>query len=1153
MSNLKFLLKKLEGNEQFKKLTESLKQDQEPGTRQLLVLTADNFRPFLIASLFERLNQPLLVVTSSAQKGERLASDVSCFLPDDKVFYYPDWGAFPYERISPDREGVVKRLKILHLLSQERRIVVVASIQASMRRLPPVDHLPFKPFKIEQGKQVDLNQLAEWLDKSGYQRAPLVEAEGEFALRGGIIDVFPLLEDYPLRVEFFGDLVESIRSFSPIDQSSIEQKRKVTIFSSREILITNDLAKRLSTWLEEGLNFNPRWFQDVEKLEQQIYFDGILQYLPLSFHKLSSLFDYFKNQPLVILDETEQLKSAADRFSQQALTNLEKAVALKQAFYPPAPYYFNWDEISSLFNQSVSLNSFKSQGSFKQVFRFKSLPVQIIPGNLESLRGLLFHLKQKNCSSIILFNKTGTAKRFKELFSDWEIETADLSKAAKGKLQNGKIHLALGNLSKGFIFDEANLSLLSEADFLPRARRYLAKKLKPSSFALRLSDLSSGDYVVHQNYGIAKYQGLVREKVGEAVWDCLLLKYADGNLKVRTDQVNRVSRYIGASTEKPLLSKLGTSRWQKTKRAVKQAVKDLAISLLKLYAKRQSSAGFSFSKDSVWQKELEDSFVYEETPDQAKTIEEVKRDMELSRPMDRLVCGDVGYGKTEVALRASFKAVLDSKQVMILAPTTILAQQHYTTLSERLSPFPVKVSVLSRFKKAYEQRKTINDFERGRVDILIGTHRLLQKDVKPRNLGLVVVDEEQRFGVAHKEHLRFLEPSVDVLTLSATPIPRTLQASLAGARDLSVIETPPQGRLAVLTFVGEHNDSLIEIAIYRELLRGGQVYYVHNRVETIDKAASRIRKLVPEAKLAVAHGELNEKDLERVMLNFLEKKYDVLISTTIIESGIDIPSVNTVVVEGAENLGLAQLHQLRGRVGRKDVQAYAYFFFTPNKSLTATALERLKTISEFAELSSGFKIAWRDLEIRGAGNLLGKEQHGHLQAVGFELYCELLKEEVAKLQRKPIKKEKEVKINLPLAAFIPESYVPEETLRIEAYRRILAISSLEEAKEVASDLRDRYGLLPLEVENLVSVAKLRVLARKIGLSTISLKKGKIFLEPVELSADALGLLKKNHYQIVYKKQDRCLQVSVKPEPRAKTLFFLEKIFNDIMQVSEGWI
>ncbi|HZD60791.1 MAG TPA: transcription-repair coupling factor, partial [Anaerolineae bacterium] len=869
------------------------------------------------------------------------------------------------------------------------------------------------------------------------------------------------------------------------------------------------------------------------------YFEGVEKYLPFLYEETSSVLDYLPKDCIVIIDEPEETKQSAQRYFEQQQAYMDHLVTHQMIIEPPSPYFKRPKEILNRDGVKIELVSIGEVPGNR--VGFKASPIQPMIGRIEQLRAIIGDYAGLGIKIVISLHDEDQLVRMADMLSGWNIRYSIGAEIGEA------VNLVIGNLSGGFVSPGIGLAVISFSDIF--GRQSGSRKVRGSSGGGRaisdIADLKIGDYVVHSSHGIAIYGGLTRREVAGIARDYAVLEYAGSDrLFVPTDQLDRITRYIGAVGEEPTISRLGGSEWLKAKRKAKASVKRVAYDLLSLYAERAKATGFSFSPDSPWQKELEDSFPYEETPDQLVAIGDVKVDMEGAKPMDRLICGDVGYGKTEVAVRATFKAVMDGKQVLVLVPTTILAQQHFTTFSERLAQFPVHVDMVSRFKSRAHQKEIVARFNSGDIDVLIGTHRLLQNDVKPLNLGLVIIDEEQRFGVNDKEKMRNFKKSVDVLTLSATPIPRTLQISLAGVRDMSVIETPPEDRQPIITHVGRYNEEMMIQAIRRELGRGGQVYYVHNRVETISRVATRIKTLIPEARVAVAHGQMSEHQLEKVMLDFLKGEHDVLVCTTIIESGIDIPSVNTLIVDRAEHLGLAQLYQLRGRVGRSGRRAYAYFFFSYQALLTPQAFERLKTISDFTELGSGVKIALRDLEIRGAGNLLGSEQSGHMSAVGFDLYCQMLREAIEELEGKPVIDPLEIKIDLPVNAYLPDTYIAEESLRIEAYKRVILARDTSGVDDIMDELADRYGIPPDPVVALLGIAKIRLLARSLGITDISYQSGTIRVSPISLARQQEMILAESYENLFFKTERQyVLLTGVKS---IEIVAFLLALFNDIM-------
>ena len=1136
---LKSLVHLLGENEEFKTAIGFLEEEQP-----LNISAPSFFRSFLLASLFESMEQPFLLITAHTERAEDLYQDLSNFVAAEKLRYFPSWETFGFEQLSPNRELVGSRMEVLYSLQKRTPLLVVAPLSAVLQRIASPSEKVFDPIILEVGKRADLSRFLEELVFWGYGRNYMVEGCGEFSARGGIVDVYPVTSEHPLRVEFLGDEIESIRAFDLSSQRSIKEEAEAVIFPCHEVILTRGLVEEVEKRLKEKTK--DRIVQEeLEKLRELIYFEGVERYLPLFYPQLATLLDYFPREGIVVFDEPKELKDAADSLYEQQAEYFSQAFWGKEILADVSSYYASWEELREHKNlRAISLASLLDVKDYKPEVSFGAETIEPLLGQFDRLERLIKELDREGFRTAIVVEGESQGQRIAELLKEREINAQ--FQPQELKVASHLVAVASGRLTRGFIAPFLKLALLSENDiFKPRRKRRQEKQtttyLPISSFA----DLRVGDYVVHVSHGIGRYLGLVAQEVSGVVRDYMLIEYAKGDkLYVPTDQMHKVQKYIGADAEPPRLSHLGGTEWARTKKRVRESVKSLAIDLLELYSQRLRVRGYAFSPDSVWQRELEDAFPFEETPDQMRAIDEVKGDMEEPKPMDRLICGDVGYGKTEVALRAAFKSVMDGKQVVILVPTTVLAQQHFTTFNDRLVIFPVNMDVLSRFRSQKEQKKILEELREGKLDIVIGTHRLLQKDVSFKEPGLIIVDEEQRFGVAHKEQLKELRKSVDVLTLTATPIPRTLQMSLSGVRDLSIIDTPPEDRYPVFTYVGEFDENTITLAIRRELARDGQVFFVHNRVQTIESAATYVGNLVPEARVAVAHGQMPEQELEKVMRDFVDHKFDVLVCSTIIESGLDIPSVNTLVVTQAERFGLSTLYQLRGRVGRAHHRAYAYFFFSPGQNLTGAAKDRLRTIGEFTELGSGLKIALRDLEIRGAGNLLGPEQHGHMAAVGFELYCQLLKEAVDELKGERRAEPGEVKIEILVDAYIPGTYIPEEALRIEAYRRMAAVDSQEKKKEMERELTDRHGPLPGQVNNLLEVCELKILARKAGIKKISQENDKVMLWPVRPTSQLERSLSRLYRNLSLKPKRETLGVRIPLD--VNPLGFLQKLIGDIM-------
>ncbi len=974
--------------------------------------------------------RPALVLVPGRDAAESLQEDLSALAPGlrDRLRFLPPLEVLPHDPLPPAPEVVGERLRALADLASGLPVIVVAPVAAACRPVPAVSTLGSVRRLVRVGQEVPLEDVVRHLQQGGYQRVDLVQTRGTYAVRGGIVDVFPPDSERPWRLEWFGDVVDSIRRFDPETQRS-EAKE--------------DCAE-----------------------------------LPLASEPEGNalLVDLFPPQALVVLDEPAELEAQA--------RSVYRAAREAEGQHQARPAYVPWEAVLAAAQRQclVALSVHHDAPEGWQGFEVPVQPVEAFAGQTAFLADLVRRWLGSGQRVVLLSSQAG---RLNEILADHGVP-ADLSPRLEKPPAAGLAVSVPGGLSRGFRIPELQLVVVTDAEVLGwKRRRRRLRVAKEGAVVRSWSELEPGDLVVHLHHGIGRYRGVVRKAVAGAERDYLHLEYAEGDaLFVPTDQIHLVQRYVGVEGHTPRIHRLGTADWEREKRRVREATQEVARELLELYARREAARGFAFSPDTPWQRELEASFEFEETPDQWKAIEDVKRDMESPRPMDRLVAGDVGYGKTEVAIRAAFKAVMDGKQVAVLVPTTLLAQQHWQVFRARFAAFPVRVEMVSRFRSPREVRRVLEDLAAGTVDVVIGTHRLLQKDVRFKDLGLVIIDEEQRFGVLHKERLKQLRASVDVLTLTATPIPRTLHMSLVGLRDMSLMETPPDARQPIRTTVAEWSETLVQEAIRRELARGGQVYVVHNRVSTIERAARRVQALVPEARVAVAHGQMPESQLERVMLDFVAGRYDVLVSTTIVEIGLDIPRVNTILVEDAHTLGLAQLYQLRGRVGRADQQAYAYLLYPKGAQLGEEAKARLEALREFVALGSGIRLAMRDLEIRGAGNLLGPEQHGHMAAVGFDLYTRLLDEAIRRLRGEFVEEAPDPVVELRLSAYLPESYVPQERERLAAYRRLATARSPQEVVAVEEELRDRYGPLPEPARNLVQVAVLREMARGLGVSAL---------------------------------------------------------------------
>jgi len=1057
-------------------------------------------RPCLLAALERHRGSPMLVVAPRAESARRLYDQLTVW-SQAKVLLFLEPDVLPYERLIPDPATIQERLRVLFALSRQQtepqRLIVVASAAALAHKTIPYQDFVSACHRLESGMSLDPDAMLTCWQSLGYQRENAVEVPGTVSRRGGILDIFSPASEFPARLELLGNQIESLRLFDPATQRSLKSTPYVDIIPAHELLPKDisQILDRLTGDLDETFT------EDIARLREWSAaggFDGIEFYAPL--FNSGSLLDYLPPKALIALDEPEQVKAVLEELDQQARDTRQDNVAQGRlpASFPVS--YFTWAELEPELMARCYLSA--SGGWAEAGEDLGLVPATGYAGRLSAfLKEVPSRLKSGERIVII----SPQAERVSELLAEANIIAAPRSEIAEMP-SPGTLTLAQGWLAEGFAISQTTLaddaprlmSLLTDAElfgFVKERRLVKKRSLRRLEF---LSELSPGDYVVHVDHGIGRFTGLTRLRTGEAEQEYLILEYAASDkLYVPNDQVGRVNRYLGPGGEPPALSRLGGQEWAHTKQRVRLAVRDMAKELIDLYASREVVSGFAFCSDTPWQQEMEASFPYMETSDQLEAANQVKKDMEQPRPMDRLICGDVGYGKTEVAVRAAFKAVQDGKQVAILVPTTVLAQQHFITFRERLAAFPVTVEMLSRFRSDKEQQVIVEGLAQGSIDIVIGTHRLLQKDVLFKNLGLVVVDEEQRFGVWHKERLKHMRQEVDVLTLSATPIPRTLHMALVGVRDMSTIETPPDERLPIKTYVGEYSDRLVREAILRELERGGQVFYVHNRVQSIASVAAQLQALVPEARVAVGHGQMDEQELEAVMVDFACGQSDILVCTTIIESGLDMPNVNTLIVSDAHRLGLTQLYQLRGRVGRGASRAYAYFLYPRGKRLTTAAAKRLATIYEATELGAGFRIALKDLEIRGAGNLLGAEQSGHIGAVGFDLYCRMLAEAVEAFKAvgaatPGVPRPVAPPIALPLAAYIPRNYVTEAKVRLSLYQRLVRLSGAA-VDEIAQEMIDRFGPLPTQVRNLLYIVKLRSRAAGSVIESVNTENGQIVL------------------------------------------------------------
>lgn len=1135
---------------------------------ELDVVGPAGVRPPLLAALAS--GRPLVVVTATGRDADELAAAVRCYLPADDVAVLPSWETLPHERLSPRSDTVARRLAVFRRLAHPETEghagpvrVLVMPVRALLQ--PVVEGLgELEPVSISTGDRVDLADLAEKLVAAAYTRVDMVEKRGEFAVRGGIIDVFPPTEDHPLRVELWGEDVEEIRWFSIADQRSLEvADHGVWAPPCREILLTDAVRARATELIPQL----PGAVDMLDKLAQGIAVEGMESLAPALVESMVPVLDLVGDDSLLVMVDPERVRRRAhdlvattQEFLEAAWTSAAAGAATPLDL--SAASFASFAEIRGLaavrglgwwtlspFSLDVDATEAAKPDDFYEgatgtghTAARNLAPGEIQPmaddlaataqtlviaaRDVERYRGEVARavadvrvLQQSGWRLVLATEGHGPAQRMVEQLRAAEVP-ARLVGTITEEPEGGVVLVVPAPVGPGFVAEPLHLAVFSESDLTGRAGTSTRDMRRMPSRRRNVVDplqLRPHDYVVHEQHGVGRFVELVQRTIGTganaATREYLVIEYASSKrgqpgdrLFVPSDQLDQVTKYVGG--EAPSLSKMGGGDWAKTKGRAKKAVKEIAAELIRLYSARMATAGHAFGPDTPWQRELEDAFAYVETPDQAATIDEVKADMEKPIPMDRLVCGDVGYGKTEIAVRAAFKAVQDGKQVAILVPTTLLVQQHLDTFSERYSAFPVTVKALSRFQSPKESKEVVAGLSDGTVDVVIGTHRLITGEVRFKDLGLVVIDEEQRFGVEHKETLKALRTNVDVLAMSATPIPRTLEMAVTGIREMSTLATPPEERHPVLTFVGAYDEKQISAAIRRELLREGQVFYVHNKVDSIEKTASRLMELVPEARVAVAHGKMNEHQLEQVIVDFWEKRFDVLVCTTIVETGLDISNANTLILERADLLGLSQLHQLRGRVGRGRERAYSYFLYPPEKPLTETAHDRLQTIAANTDLGAGMAVAMKDLEIRGAGNLLGGEQSGHIEGVGFDLYIRMVGEAVANFRGDVEEEVPDVTIELPVDAHIPHDYIAHERLRLEAYRKIAAAADSAALGEVRAELVDRYGAVPAAVDNLFEVAEFRQHVRNSGLSDVTAQGKFIRFAPVDLPESAQLRLKR---------------------------------------------
>lgn len=1125
----KILFEQFQKTDKFNRIIENYRN----GKRQLLQGVNEEGMAYLACNLLESAADKILIITSSEAKSKEYEEKIAAYTDNGHRFQPKEFLLYNVDALSKDVE--YKRACILDRIANSKKIAVTASINSVITRVMPKDRFKNSVIELKYGSSYDLNVLRSNLINLKYERVDAIEGPGQFSVRGGIIDVFSPSEPSPVRIEFFDDEIDSIRSVDIKTQRSVKNLKSVRIIPCSDLMFQKDEIRKILYEIDRDyqnrlskIKYLPN-SREVEKRLKSLYssyqdklsgglgIENADLLVPFIKDNFVSILNYFDDNFILVLDEPErifeEIKSINENFELKYGELFEKG----EIFTKQSGILISEQELKAEISEKafISVNGrdkiFKTDDSVSLLFK----EATSYYGKMEELAKDLNRLKYKGYRTAVILSSSEGCLKLHNILNDYECSTV-LSKDADAAAFSGQVTIAPGELKKGFEYYDNKILILTENEVFGSLRKksHKPKKRKGSKIEI-FTDLKVGDYVVHEHHGIGQYIGIEKIEVQNIKKDYLCIKYkGEDKLYVPVDQLSLIQKYIGSDSEKPKLNKMGSVEWIKTKERSKAAIENMAAELVRLYAKRKVVKGYAFSSDTEWQKEFEYKFPFQETEDQLRCIKEIKKDMEKPVCMDRLLCGDVGFGKTEVALRAAFKAVMDSKQVAILVPTTILAQQHYTNILERFRGYPVKIEMLSRFRTAYQQSKIINDLNKGLIDIVVGTHKLLSKDLKFKDLGLLIIDEEQRFGVRHKELIKQLKANIDVLTLSATPIPRTLHMSMIGVRDMSIISEPPGDRLPIQTYVIEYNEGIIKDAIEKELSRNGQIYYVHNRVADIDSAASKLQKLIPSARIAVAHGQMNERHLENIMLEFVQKEYDMLVCTTIIETGMDIPNVNTLIIDGADHLGLAQLYQLRGRIGRSNKVSFAYLTYEKDKMLSEVADKRLKAIKEFTEFGSGFKIAMRDLEIRGCGNILGAEQHGHMLAIGYDLYVKFLERAVKELQGKANEDEYiETSVDLSVDGYIPSAYIENEEQKIEIYKKIAAAESRDDISDITEEIIDRFGNPPRQVDNLLNISYIKSLCRKLHVRSITQSGNTVNIELYsndDLSQDIIGFLIENY-------------------------------------------
>ncbi|HHX66995.1 MAG: transcription-repair coupling factor [Miniphocaeibacter sp.] len=1097
-------------------------------------LIKDSLGHFLY-SLYNNEKRNILVITEDDTAARKLYENILAY-NKEIVEIFPSSEINYYNISSLEKNNEDSRLKVINRLFNKEKFITVASSNALQRRITSKTNFKKLSLKINIDDLINLEEITETLTYLQYERVSMIEGKGQFAIRGGILDVYPIQMDNPVRIELFDDEIDSMRLFDIATQRSIENIQDFSIPPSRELILNDKQRKKIIDGLCKDLDkAEDRVLYGIDKENLLNKFSGILEYLEnnlfisnmdlvspyLGKGDFSLLTDYLDKDSIVFIDDIAKIYDRNSEISMMAAEDLAYKEEKGEAFERHEKILLPFKSILERLEPFTVINSTSLMKKTRLLnpkieIKIESMEAPNFNRNLTVLTEYIENNIYNGYKIVVFADSKEKAKFLKDLFESEGINSV-ITDGFDYEIKTGQVFISGSSLPSGFEYRNIKYLFLTHKEIYGKAKQFTKKRVKKKTAKdiINYSDLVIDDFVVHENHGVGQYKGIEQIEVQGIKKDYIIIQYrGNDKLFIPTDQMNLVQKYIGGEAVKPKLNKLSGIEWQKAKQKAKKSVEVIAEDLIELYAERSKIKGFSFSKDTEWQKEFESSFIYEETPSQIRSIEEIKKDMESDKPMDRLLCGDVGYGKTEVAIRAAFKAIMDGKQVAVLVPTTILAQQHYNTILDRFKDYPMKVEMLSRFRTAKEQKQILKDLNRGLIDIVVGTHKILSKDLVFKDLGLLIIDEEQRFGVRHKEKLKDLKKNIDVLTLSATPIPRTLQMGLVGIRDMSTLDEPPEERFPINTYVIEFNPQIIKDAINREMLRGGQIYFVYNKIHDIDEVRFKLLDLVPDAKIAIAHGRMSERELENVMLDFGDGEYDILLCTTIIETGLDIANVNTMIVYDADKMGLSQLYQLKGRIGRGDRTSYAYFTYEQNKSLTEISEKRLMAIKDFTEFGSGYKIAMRDLELRGAGNILGEVQSGHISAVGYDLYVKLLEETLGEIRGEaPKVKASEVEIDIKIDAYIPSSYIEDSNEKIDMYKKIASINTEEDYDEIVEELIDRFGDIPKMVQNIMDISLMKSYASKCGFERLFEKAGKIeiiYSDKKELDLKELEFISENY-------------------------------------------